>query len=212
MKKAARPGWLLLGTSSRLCMVIALLAAGGLLPGCHRPGAVRNSPTGDSPLLDLKGATVDPFDGKSAKARVFVFVRTDCPISNRYAPEIERLYRQYHGQGISFWLVYPDVDAGAKQIGTHLKEYHLSLPALLDPNHTLVKKAKVRVTPEVAVFDHEGRQVYRGRIDNRFVDFGKERPAPTQRDLDGVLQSIVEKRAIQHSVTTAVGCYISRLP
>lgn len=33
---------------------------------------------------DLAGKPVDPF-APSANVRVFIFVRTDCPVSNRYA-------------------------------------------------------------------------------------------------------------------------------
>jgi len=33
--------------------------------------------------------------------------------------------------------------------------------------------ARVKVTPEAAVFMVDGHEVYRGRIDDRYVDFGK---------------------------------------
>jgi hypothetical protein len=39
---------------------------------------------------------------------VLVFVRTDCPISNRYAPELRRLQDRFAPRGMAFWLVYPD--------------------------------------------------------------------------------------------------------
>ena len=38
--------------------------------------------------------------------RVLVFTTTDCPISNRYAPEIQRLAAKYDNK-IRFVLVYP---------------------------------------------------------------------------------------------------------
>ena len=59
-------------------------------------------------LLDLEGQSVDPLERGEARARVFVFVRTDCPISNRYAPEIKRLHERYRDQGVAFDLVYVD--------------------------------------------------------------------------------------------------------
>jgi hypothetical protein len=142
---------------------------------------------------------------------VLIFVRTDCPISNRYAPEIQRLYQKYASQGISFWLVYPEPDTSAAEITQHSKEYRLSLPALRDVRHSLVRKAGVRVTPEAAVFSSDGREIYRGRIDDRFVDFGKERPAPTQRDLDAALRSVLDHAPMPSRETLAVGCYISDL-
>ena len=213
MKRAERSGWRCLWKVVVLCVGVGSLAG---FVACHSgPGALsRTDGTAaeQQSVKDVRGVLVDPFEDKNAKARVFIFVRTDCPISNRYAPEIERLFRRYQGEGIRFWLVYPEDDVEREGVADHLAEYRLSLPALLDPGHVLVKKAKVEVTPEVAVFDQRGRLSYRGRIDNRFVDFGKERAAPTERDLDIVLQAILQNKSIQRSTTTAVGCYISPQP
>jgi hypothetical protein len=89
-----------------------------------------------------------------------------------------------------------------------LKDYHLSLDAVRDPKHALVKRSGVTVTPEVAVFLAGGSEVYRGRIDDRYVDFGKERAAPTQRDLDQALAAIVKGEKIANAKTRAIGCYI----
>ena len=53
--------------------------------------------------------------------------------------------------------------------------------------------------------------VYRGRIDDRYVDFGKARVKPTQKDLEKALQAIVEGRPLKHTMTPAVGCFIPDL-
>jgi hypothetical protein len=107
-----------------------------------------------------------------------------------------------------FWLVYPEASTSAEEIEQHRKDFHVSLQALRDPQHALVKIAKVKVTPEAAVFLPDGRELYRGRIDDRYVDFGKERPAPATHDLDVVLKSVIGGKPIAHSVTRAIGCYI----
>jgi thiol-disulfide isomerase/thioredoxin len=156
----------------------------------------------------MKNRSVNPFQNPSAKALVFFFLRTDCPISNRYAPEIERLAAAYARDGITFWLVYPEATTSTEEIEQHRTDYRLSLQALRDPQHALVKMARVKVTPEAAVFLPDRHEIYRGRIDDRYVDFGKERPAPTTHDLDETLKSFVDGKPITTSVTRAVGCYI----
>jgi AhpC/TSA family len=177
------------------------------LAGCtSEPMANRHSP--EVAVLDLENRKVNPFEDQKAKAIVFIFVRTDCPISNRYAPEIERLAARYASGRIAFRLVYPEASTSAKEIDQHRKEYHLSLPALRDPLHALVKLAKVKVTPEAVVFLPNGHEVYRGRIDDRYVEFGKERPTPTTHDLDEALRSVIGGKPVASSVTRAVGCYI----
>lgn len=162
----------------------------------------------DVSLVDASNHSVNPFEARETKAIVFFFVRTDCPISNRYAPEMGRLAGKYASDGIRFWLIYPEAATSTAEIEQHRKEYHLSLKSLRDPRHRLVKIAKVIVTPEVAVFLPDGRELYRGRIDDRYVDFGKERPEAVSHDLDETLNCIVNGKPILSSVTRAVGCYI----
>lgn len=165
-------------------------------------------------LVDLKGRHVDPLGATDAKVTVFLFARTDCPISNRYAPEVRRLYEKFASRGVAFWLVYPDPDESPEGIRRHVKEYHYPLGVLRDPRHALVKMTGVHVTPEAAVFFPRAsgpQMVYRGRIDDRYVDYGKMRPAPTTHDLERFLETILERRPIKTQITPAVGCFIPDL-
>jgi len=182
------------------------VALAGLL-GCKFDSTAVRGPSNAS-VLDLENRIVNPFQDQTAKAIVLFFIRTDCPISNRYAPEIERLAATYGKKSIAFWLIYPEAETSPEKIEQHCKEYQLSLKPLRDPRHALVKLARVTVTPEAAVFLPDGSEIYRGRIDNRYVDFGKERPAPTIRDLDEALKSVIGGKPVVSSVTRAVGCYI----
>jgi hypothetical protein len=159
-------------------------------------------------VFDLAGHTLDPFDTTDAKAIVFVFINTDCPISNRYAPEIRRVEEEFARSGVRFWLVYADTDTSSDAIRKHVKEYQLPQQVLRDPRHTLVGLAQARVTPEGAVFLPDRRLVYHGRIDNRYADLGKERPEATQHDLEEVLKAIVQGKPVPYSAAKAVGCYI----
>ncbi len=74
-------------------------------------------------LLDLNGRAAKPFHDPKAKLLVFLFTRTDCPISNSYAPEIARLHTQFAPRGAVFWLVYCDPDETPAIIRQHLREY-----------------------------------------------------------------------------------------
>ena len=124
---------------------------------------------------------------------MLIFIRTDCPISNRYAPTIQRLSAQYAGKA-AFWLVYPDKGESSAAIEQHLHEYGYKLPALHDPQHSLVKLGQAQITPEVAVFDASGQLVYHGRIDNWYQDFGHARRAPTTHELDDAIQAVLAAR------------------
>ena len=160
-------------------------------------------------LLDLNGRTVDPFQlTAGSKAAVFLFTATDCPISNRYAPEVQRVYRAFAEKGVRCYLVYPNPADKPNMIRTHAQSFGYPADALRDPKQALVKLAKATVTPEAAIFVG-GQLVYHGRIDDRYVDLGLERPAPTTHDLDEALTAILAGAPVPHPVTQAVGCYIA---
>ncbi|MCI0537865.1 MAG: redoxin domain-containing protein [Verrucomicrobiales bacterium] len=165
------------------------------------------APTAPADVTDLAGRQADPFQRK-AKVTVLIFVNPECPISNRYAPEIQRLAKTFQPNDTSFWLVYPDPDLSVEVIQQHLNQYGLSLPALRDPRHVLVKRSQARVTPEAAVFRADSRLVYHGRIDDRYVDLGKERFAPTERDLELAVKACLANKAVHRPATKAIGCYI----
>ena len=165
----------------------------------------------DLRLPDLDGRQIEPLRAKAAKAIVFIFIRTDCPLSNRYAPEVRRLHDKFAKSAVRFWLVYPDPSESGEMIRNHIKEYGYRLSALRDPEHKLVKMTGAQVTPEAAVFLPGGRMVYRGRIDDRYVALGKARPAPTTRDLEQVLEAILEGKQVTIKTTAAIGCFIPDL-
>jgi peroxiredoxin len=198
-----------LGVLSSLTTRLAVSAAALLLVSV----AIRaDDPTPtDLRLPDLQGGYVEPLRAKDSKAIVFIFVRTDCPVSNRYAPELRRLHDKFAKRGVRFWLVYPDPNESVELIRNHIQEYQYRMSALRDAEHKLVKLSGAQVTPEVAVFRPGGRIVYRGRIDDRYVAFGKERPTPTTRDLEQVLNALLEGKQIVNTTTIAVGCFIPDL-
>ena len=162
-------------------------------------------------IPDLDGRAVDVLASGGAKATVLVFVGVDCPISNRYAPELQRLERELAPRGVAFFLVYPEPSLDVAAARRHGIEYGLHFPALLDREHRLVAYTGVEVTPEAVVLAPDGALLYRGRIDDRWVDVGTRRPRATRHDLEDALQAIVDGRPVPESQGRAVGCYIEPL-
>ena len=162
--------------------------------------------------VDLDGRLVDPLQEITGKAVVLVFIGVECPISNRYAPEIKRLHARFKDKGIAFWLVHPDADYTSESIRKHAQEYGYKMGILRDPKHALVRRAQVRITPEAAVFVPPGQLVYHGRIDDRFVDLGLERPEPAHHDLEEILEAIVAGKVPPLTTKRAIGCTIPALP
>lgn len=159
---------------------------------------------------DLDGKAFDPFRAAPGKVVVLIFVRTDCPISNRYAPTIQRLHAQNEGQA-AFFLVYPDKNETVNSIRQHDREFGYTFAALRDPQHILVKQSQAQITPEAAVFDASRHLVYHGRIDNLYEDFGHARKIATTHELEDAIQAAIKGKTASAKATPAVGCYISDL-
>lgn len=169
---------------------------------------------------DLNGRPVTRLGDSETRAIVLLFLASDCPISNRYLPEIKRLQSQFAPRGVVFWLVYPDIEETADHLHQHLVAYGGEMHTLLDPKHRLVSIAHAKVTPESAVLVRaEGEQkgstlttAYHGRIDNRYVEIGRERPAATEHDLEQAISAVLEHRSPNPPGGPAVGCGITGLP
>ncbi len=161
---------------------------------------------------DANGKQVLLLQDKTSKATVLLFVTNDCPITNAYAPEIKRIVDAYSPRKVAFYLVYADPELKAATVRQHVREYRLPCPALLDPTHTLVHFTQATVTPEAVILAPDGKRLYRGRIDNRYIDFGKARFAATTHDLREALDAVLQGRPAPHPITKAVGCFIPDAP
>ena len=188
----------------RILLVAGLSIAAALALVVWRTGS-RGS------ALDLDGQSLDPLAVSRGKGTVLIFTRSDCPISNRYAPEVQRLADRFAPLGIAFWLVYVDPDEEPQAIRRHLEEYGYGLPALRDTEHRLVRLAGAKVTPEAAVYASGRELVYGGRIDNRYFDYDRKRLTPTKRDLEEALEALLAGREPEVKRSPAVGCYIADL-
>ena len=193
---------------------LAAVATGAVLAGLGSAGAGRTgvpawvASSAAMAVPGLDGTLVEPFGPAGAvEATVLLFVMTDCPISNRYAPEIRRLHDEFADK-VRFWLVYVDAQRSLDELRGHRASFGYPFEAVRDVDGTLVALAGATVTPEVAVFDPDRRLIYRGRIDDRYVSFGVARRTPRTRDLHDRLSRIAAGETVAFSETRAVGCYI----
>ena len=184
-----------------LCLALALSA--NLVALHAAPAKPKSAPT----LVDVSGHSFALADAKS-KATLLLFVAHDCPISNSYAPEINRLVNDYRAKKVRVFVVYAEGDLSLAEAKKHGRDFGFRAPLLLDSKFRLSHFVGAKVTPEAAVFSPSGKRLYLGRIDNRFLDFGKKRAHATQRDLRIALDAVLSNKAVPHPTTTAVGCFI----
>jgi hypothetical protein len=195
---------------------LAVAAVFGSAIGCT---SSEKSPSGEAKtsdaasvwLIDLEGSPFDLLSAGQNRVRVAVFTRSDCPVSNRYAPRIRELHEEFHPRVVDFYLIYVDPKEPAEAIRAHLDEFDYPCVALRDPEHSLAAYTQATVTPEAVVFDANGKITYRGRIDNLYAELGKARPEATTHELRDAIEATLSGRLVAEPVTKAVGCYIGDL-
>jgi hypothetical protein len=167
-------------------------------------------------IRDVHGQVATPFQPRHT-ARALFFIATDCPISNSYAPEIQRVCRDFGSRGVECLLVYEDVDAAPTSspnaldegVRKHLREYlYADIPAVIDRTRAIATRARATTTPQAVVIDRAGQIRYRGRIDNFYAALGKPRQQVTERDLRRALDAVVTGQPVLVAETKALGCHI----
>ena len=161
--------------------------------------------------IDLSGQPVRRLAKQGARAVVLIFAATDCPISNRYIPQIEALQRKLSPHGVAFWWVFPNPGDTLPIVRKHGQDFSIVTPTLIDSRQELVHMAHASVTPEAAVFsvDHGAlHEVYRGRIDDRYMSFGQERPQAMHHELEQAIEAALTGKPAPAPAGSPVGCSI----
>ena len=161
-------------------------------------------------VRDVSGRAITPFT-PAAKLNVLLFVQTDCPVSNSYAPEIQRVCKAYESKGVSCSLAYEDVKVDAAAVRKHMNDFgYTGIAATIDTSRAIADRARATITPEAVIVDAKGAIRYRGRIDNFYASLGKPRQHVTEHDLVDALDAVLAGKPAPRPETQAVGCFIAR--
>jgi hypothetical protein len=164
--------------------------------------------------VDLNGHPVTELAPQGTRAVVLFFTASDCPVSNRYIPELQRLTKQFEPNGVRVWFVYPNPGDNPNVVRAHDREYSITASTALDNTQSLTRMAQVTTTPEAAVFVPRNgalREVYRGRIDDRYLSLGTERPQATHHDLEEAIRAVLAGKLVPQPGGPPVGCSIVTL-
>jgi thiol-disulfide isomerase/thioredoxin len=161
-------------------------------------------------LPDLDNAVHWVLPGDADDIVVLFFIAPECPVSNRTLPVMRRLEEEFGSTRIHFLGVYPERDLPAAALARHAEAFEIRFALRIDREHALVKATGVTRTPEVVIANGAGVVFYRGRIDDRFVDFGKERPHPTREDAREVLAALRRGERPAFRTAAGFGCLINR--
>jgi AhpC/TSA family len=159
-------------------------------------------------IRTIDGAMLRPLE-PAGIAGILFFVATDCPVSNSYAPEIQRICGAFASKGVACTLIYEDAGVTDTAVKTHLADYrYQGIPAAIDRDASLAARVRATITPEAVVVDRRGEVRYRGRIDNFYAALGRPRQTVTARDLQDALNAVTAGTPVARPETDPIGCYI----
>lgn len=159
-----------------------------------------------SMLVVMSG--IIPLSVQPPGVTVHVFLSTECPISQQYVRQLTHLQQQYGPLGVRFIAWFPLRTDSPRTIRQFQTEYALSLAGKPDSGARLARQLRVRVTPEVAVLQADGRVRYQGAIDNWYVTLGRHRTGATQHYLRDALNALLAGKEVPVPETDAVGCLV----
>ena len=113
--------------------------------------------------MDLQGKLHALGGRPGTRAVVVVFMSVDCPISNGYVPQLNKMVAAYRNRGVEFFGVISDQRIKRARAISHRKEFNIGFPMLFDATSELRRRLGATHTPQAFVLDAAGRQVYGDR-------------------------------------------------
>ena len=134
---------------------------------------------------------------------VFVFLSTECPVAQRYAMRLKRLYSKYLDRQVTVFGVYSNENDSIDDVKNYLIKAEYPFPIIKDSDGRLARHLNATMTPQAHLIDRSGVLRYRGAIDdNRYVTRVKH------EYLIDALTAVISGKRVSIEETPAFGCTI----
>jgi hypothetical protein len=161
---------------------------------------------------DVNGRVHQLGGGKALQAVVLVFLGPECPISQRYVPELIRMAREQETNSIQFLGVISSPSTTRTQALAFTREYAIRFPVLFDEAGRLARWLHPTHVPEAFVLKPDGDVVYRGRIDDWYEAPGRARAVIRHRELRQAIDAVKSGNTPRKTFVRPVGCYFEEWP
>ena len=146
------------------------------------------------------------------KVIVLVFLGPECPLSQRYVPELNRLATGQPTNGVEFLGVISGKSITRSNAAFFAKEYAIQYPVLFDDAGLLARWLRPTHMPEAFVLKPDGDVAYRGRIDDWYQSPGKPRAVVQHHELRDAMAAVREGKTPPRLFAQPVGCYFEDWP
>jgi peroxiredoxin len=202
----------------RFALSIAGISALALSAGVFLATRADEGPSKAAPAAKVKPFTLPDTTSKDwavkdwgrHKAWVVIFLGTECPINNGYAPQLAGLQTAYAGKDVQFLGINSNDFDTPVRVRAHATEYKIPFPVLKDPANVIADAFGAERTPEAFVLDSTGTIRYQGRIDDQF-GYLYRRVKAKREYLKEAVDAVLAGKPVRTARTEVEGCIIGRV-
>jgi peroxiredoxin len=162
----------------------------------------------DIKMKNVDGGLVSLNDVKGEKGSLVIFTCNHCPFVIGWQDEMVKIGNTYVKKGIGVIFINSndpavkgDTLAGMQELA---KKEGYQFPYVVDSTSGIAKNFGAKKTPDVFLFDAEGRLVYQGAVG----EGGREPKTGGQPYLRNALEALLGGKPIGTPQTKAIGCSI----
>ena len=165
----------------------------------------------DFSLTDVvSGNTVSIADFEGKKALLVIFICRHCPYVQHVQEELARLGRDYQDKDIGIVAISSNnIEAYPEDAPDSLREQARQLgfnfPYLYDESQDVARTYTAACTPDLFLFDKEGKLIYRGQLDSSRPNSG----IPiTGKDIRDAIDAVLTDQPVDPDQKPSIGCSI----
>ncbi len=163
-------------------------------------------------LKDVNGESVALNDCMGEKGLLVAFTCNHCPYAIAVWPRLIRHAASLKSMGINTIAVNPNIRPdypadGVSAMAEKIVEWGIDFPYLADETQAVAKAFDAQCTPDLYMFDGEGKLYYHGRID----DYWKDEEKVSNEELLPAAASLLAGEAAPQPQHPTIGCSIKWL-
>ncbi len=167
------------------------------------------APKADVRMKNVDGRELSIQDVKGPKGTLVIFTCNHCPWAKAWEQRIVDLGNAWSKKGFGVIAVNPNdpkayPDDSFDEMQRRAKATGMTFPYVVDSTSGIARAFGATRTPEVFLFDAEGKLVYKGAVD----DNAKEPEKVQHRYLADALEAVAASRQPPLAETKALGCSI----
>lgn len=171
-----------------------------------------NIPESKLLLTAVNGLITSLDEIKTSKGLLVMFSCNTCPYVVKSQDRTIQMMRYAKQKGIGMAIInsneaYRKEDDSKLEMKNYAKKQGYKVPYLIDDNSVVADAFGATRTPEVFLFDSEGKLVYKGAME----DNPAQPKESTQFYLLNAIDQMLAGKAIQPNETKSIGCSIKRL-